>query len=202
MMSLKGHKVKISIIDYLKLASSNTKAFNSFEFDEIYDDQSRGLTFSERKNVKQKILEFMEPIMIHLLMYCYPDKRIGSEETIKSNERELINKFLLKNTNTMIKAKTGANANPLRLQTPMSEIEAKKIITALKNKHEYTKLKFDYGALIEIRYIFLTHWSWFIGEKRVKGDKQATYFELAKMLKDLKKNILTSAQLKGFKLQD
>lgn len=190
--------MKISIIKLLEYSLDGTKTFSVSSYDEIYSCWSDDITFSERKNVIERTKNYMMPIMIHVIMYCCPDKYTGGEETIKSNERELINKWLLKNSNSMLKIKKGFT--PERLSVLVNRIQASNLVHELKTKHGYRQANFNHQVVNEIQRIFLVHWSWLINKKLVKGDSQITYNELAEMLKVMKNDVLTSAELKNFRL--
>jgi hypothetical protein len=131
-------------------------------------------------------------------MYCYPDKYIGGEETVKSNERELINKWLLKNSNSMLKIKRGFI--PEKLSVQIDKVKASNMVHELQTKHGYRQANFNYEVINEIQRIFLFNWYQLIHGKLIKGNDQVTYNELAEMLKSMKTDVLVSAKLKTFRL--
>ena len=182
--------MKISIGRVLDAIFDESKAFSLSRLDDVYvyNYRSSGLTFSERKNALEKTKSYMGPMLVHLIMYCFPDKHSGGKETIKSNERELINKYLLKISKAMLEHK---KLTPPKLEVKIDKSFLGEIKNELK-KHDYSQLNFDCEDVEDLQYIFLIHWADLIKEKLVKHDKNITYNELSEMLEEMKDNVLES----------
>lgn len=155
----------------------------------VYNYWSIDLTFSQRANVLRKTQSYMGPILVHLIMYCFPDKNSGSKETIKSNEREMINKYLLK---ISIEILNYNKFNPLDLRVPVDKSFLRGIKNELRKGHNYSLLNFDDQAVSELQRIFLTYWNGLINKKLIKHNRNITYGELSEMLEETKAGVMES----------
>jgi hypothetical protein len=193
--------MKISASKLVKRILDDTKtfSFSDSKFNYVYSYYSSGLSHIERFKEETRIFSEMRPVFIHILMYCYPDKYIGSERTVKNNEKEIVSSWLRKLSKQMLDSK--GRFYPSNLVIPMNKVKAKSITNELKSRHGYTEPRPDDQAFENIQLIFLNHWSELILQKLNKRIYSLTDQELIKMLRETKKDILSSSELKDFKLQ-
>ena len=191
--------MKISIIKLLDSSSNDTKTYSASSFDEVYYYGTEDITSFQSTDIINTTRNYIKPILLHVIMYCYPNK-IGKKDTVNENEQVLIYKWLLKSSNTMLKEKKGCT--PEKLSVIMTKSRAGNMIHKLQTEHRYGSLNFNYQAVNHIQYLFLRRWNWLIGEKLIKGDKSISYDELSEMLMAVKNDVLSSVELRGFKLQN
>ena len=192
--------MRISIGTLLELVLNDTKTFSSIEFDGIYCWWNKGLPKIERSMEKIKIFSVMKTPLLHVIMYCYPDKKyIRDENILRYNEKEIITKFLLKTSQEMLRLRK-RSFTPLMAVVDLNQTRANSIAKELENDHDYTNPNPDLQAFEEIQAIFLNNWHWLISDKINKGIKTVTYDELLGMLRKIKKEVLGLPILKGFKI--
>jgi hypothetical protein len=133
-------------------------------------------------------------------MYCYPDKINGNEDTIQKNEKELINKWLLKISESMLRNKK--EFLPMTLNVSMKKITLCDLSHELVIKHKYQiNTKFGWEKINYIQGEFLFCWDTLIREKIRKNVKTIIYDELSEMLKSFKEIVKKSEVMKGFRYQ-
>ena len=192
--------MRISIGTLLGIVLNDTKAFNSIDFDGIYCWRDKGLPKIEKSMEKVRIFSVMKTPLLHVIMYCYPDKKhIGDENLFRYNEKEIITKFLLKTSLEMLKLQN-RNFTPLKAMVCLNQIRANSIAKELETDHDYTNPNPDLRAFEEIQDIFLNNWHWLISKKISKNIKSVTHGELLEMLRSIREEVLGSPILKGFKI--
>ena len=197
--------MKLGVWELVEHILGNTKTFSSSEVDDVYTYRSEEIIYSFRQAEKELAIKQMMPLMIHLIMYCYPDEYLGSKERLKSNEDEILKKWLRKISSKMLvfvksnPYKRG-RFTPIELKTPFTPANVKTMKENLEKQHGYTNAVLNGLVVSEIQRIFLSEWDMVINKNITIGATSVPDNELLGVLRSTKNEVFKSVYLSGFKI--
>jgi hypothetical protein len=197
--------VKVGIWKLVEFLLDDTKTFSLSSIDGVFTYRSKDIAYSTRKSEIEIATKQMMPLMIHLIMYCYPDEYLGSKERLKSNEDEILKKWLRKISSEMLvfvksnPYKRG-RFTPIELKTPFTPANVKTMKENLEKQHGYTNAVLNGLVVSEIQRIFLSEWDMVINRNITIGATSVPDNELLGVLRSTKNEVFKSVYLSGFKI--
>ena len=197
--------VSVGIWKLVEFLLNDTKTFSLSSIDGVFTYRSKDIAYSTRKSEIEIATKQMMPLMIHLIMYCYPDEYLGSKERLKSNEDEIMKKWLRKISKEMLVFKKSRPLKkgsfiPVGLELGFTPANAKTMRDNLEKYPGYTNPVLTNLVVNDIQRIFLNEWNMVINKNIDKGATSVSDSELIEVLKSTKRKVLSSVWLKDFKI--
>ena len=197
--------MKVGVWKLIEGLLNENRTFSSSLASDIYTYRTKDITYAEKENERKVATQQMMPLMIHLIMYCYPDAYIGSIEKLKSNEDEIMKKWLRKISTEMLKyEKTKSfkkrKFTPMQLEVEFTSANAKTMKENLEKHHGYRNAILTDLLVNEVQRIFLSSWDTVINKNITIGNISVPDSELLEILRSTKNDVLRSVRLKGFRI--